>query len=200
MAPPAVNGHRVPSWLSHYDSLVVEAGHLNEVEFIAVPGLLQTAAYAEVVERAGEQILTDDQVMGRVDARLARQDVLHRNANPLHLVSLLAEGVLSSPIGGGAVMADQLDHIIEAAQQPNIEVRIIDPNRAPSAISGFELLTRPGDVDPFMVVTGAIDGAQYVDADDRIAKYVSRFGHLRDTALSPSETIRRIRDIRKTHE
>jgi hypothetical protein len=112
---------------------------------------------------------------------------------------VLAEGVLLSPAGGPDVMVEQLDHLIEVAQRPNIEIRLIDPDRRPSAISGFELLTRQGEIRPFMAVTFSVDGPDYIDVEDRVAKFVRRFDHLVSTALSTTETLQRLHDIRKTH-
>ena len=197
--PIEFNGHRVPHWLNTYESLVQAAGRLCEVEFIAIPALLQTKAYAAAVERAGDLLFTDHEVVERVDLRSERQKVLYRDPEPLQLVTLLGEGVLRDRVGSRDVMAEQLDHLAELAERPNIDLRMIGPGRAPSAIGGFELLTRPGDIDPFMAATLDVGGARYREDPDVVAKFVSRFNHLLDTALTPSETTRRIRDMRKTH-
>jgi hypothetical protein len=54
-----VTGHEVPDWLCHFDSLVLAAGQLAEVELGVVPHLLQTKAYADAAERSTELPLSD---------------------------------------------------------------------------------------------------------------------------------------------
>jgi transcriptional regulator with XRE-family HTH domain len=197
--PAVLNGHRVPRWLNTYESLVLEVERLGEVEFIAVPGLLQTKRYAEAAERSTELPLTDDQLLASVERRLARQAVLYREPDPLQLVTVLAEGVLLDRVGGPAVMVEQLDHLAEMARRPNVELRILGPGRAPAAIGGFELLSRPGEADPFMICTFDVGGPRYHEDPWLVARFASRFDHLVDTALSPTETLSRIREIRESH-
>jgi hypothetical protein len=196
--PVAVTGHQVPRWLSHYDSLVASAGRLCEVEFATVPDLLQTRAYATAVEGAGERPITDTEVTDRVEVRLARQAVLDREPEPLELTVLLGEGVVRDQVGGPRVMAEQLRHLTEMAQRPNVDVRLLGPGRAPSAINGFGLLVRPGDVAPFLVATLDVTGPNYEERAEIVAVFTRRFEHLLATAASPTETIRRIDDIRET--
>jgi transcriptional regulator with XRE-family HTH domain len=197
--PIELNGHKVPRWLNTYESLVQVAGQLGEVEFIAVPGLLQTKAYAEAAELASGVQLSADQLLAAIDLRIARQEILYRSESPLHLVTLLSEGVLLDPVGGPAVMVEQLDHLLEVGQRANIDLRLLGPGRAPSAIGGFELLTRQDDVDPFMAVTFSVAGPHYFDVEDQVAKFVARFEHLVSTSVPPDETARRIHDIRESY-
>jgi transcriptional regulator with XRE-family HTH domain len=198
-SPIVLNGHRVPRWLNTYESLVLEAGRLCEVEFIAIPGLLQTERYAEAAEQTTEMPLTDRQVRERVDLRLARQAVLYRDPEPLHLVTVLSEGILLDCVGAPDVMVEQLDHLLELGRRSNVQLRILGHGQAPAAIGGFELLTRRADTDPFMAVTFSVAGPHYFDVEDQVAKFVTRFDHLVHTALPPSDTLRRIEDIREKH-
>jgi transcriptional regulator with XRE-family HTH domain len=198
-APVELNGHRVPRWLNTYESLVLEAGWLGEVELSAIPALLQTKAYGAAVERAGELSFTEHEVIERIDVRAERQKVLDRQPDPLQLVAVLGEGVLRDPVGGGDVMVEQCDHLIELADRPNVEIRILGPGRTPSAIGGFELLARRDDPEPFMAVTADVTGPRYEDRPELVDTFAARFNHLLATALNPSETARRIRDIQETH-
>jgi transcriptional regulator with XRE-family HTH domain len=198
-AAPSMNGHGVPTWLSHYDSLVLAAGRLAVVELAVIPDLLQTKAYAAAVELAMEIPLSDHEVSERVERRAERQKVLYRDPEPLQLVAVLSEGVLLDRVGGPEVMATQLDHVADLAERPNVDVRIVGPGRAPSAINGFELLSRPGEADPFMAVAFSVDGPSYIDVAYRLTHLVARMNHLLDTALSASESADRIRDIREAH-
>jgi hypothetical protein len=128
----------------------------------------------------------------------ARQAVLDREPEPLELTVLLGEGVVRDQVGGPRVMAEQLRHLTEMAQRPNVDVRLLGPGRAPSAINGFGLLVRPGDVAPFLVATLDVTGPNYEERAEIVAVFTRRFEHLLATAASPTETIRRIDDIRET--
>jgi hypothetical protein len=170
------------------------------VERSAVHGLLQTKAYAAAVERYGPLQLTDEQILQRVDVRLARQSVLHREVDPLESVSLIAEAALRENVGGPDVMAEQLDHLIEVAQRPNVDVRILPADgRAVVVRGGFELLTRPGDVQPFMVVTFDVGGVNYEEGDYKIEPFVTMFDHLMGSALSAPDSIDHIEAIREDY-
>jgi hypothetical protein len=50
-----------------------------------------------------------------------------------------------------------------------------------------------------MAVTFSVAGPHYFDVEDQVAKFVTRFDHLVHTALPPSDTLRRIEDIREKH-
>jgi transcriptional regulator with XRE-family HTH domain len=196
--PDVGNGHHVPGWLSHYDSLVLAAGRLCEVEFATVPHLLQTRAYASAVERSTEQEVTDGEVSDRVEVRLTRQSVLERDP-ALQLTVLLGEGVLRDPVGGPHVMAEQLAHLVTMAERPSVDLRLLGPGRGPAAIGGFGLLIRPGDIAPFLAATLDVTGPSYEERAEMVAVFARRFEHLAATATTPEETIRRIDDIRETY-
>lgn len=85
-----------------------------------VPGLLQTADYTRAV--MGK--LPD--VENRVQLRLNRQNILTKKRNAPSYSVVLSEGALREPIGGPAVMAAQLRHIVDTTKaHDNITVRVI---------------------------------------------------------------------------
>ena len=198
--PMVLNGHRVPTWLNHYESLVLEAGRLAQVEKDVVPALLQTKAYAEAIERSGPLPFSEQQVTERVDVRLARQRVLHREPDPLESINLITEAVLRDVVGGRDVMIEQLDHLLDLAELPNVEVRIVPPDgTSANTRSSFELLMKPGETEPFMAVTLSIDGARYIEHSDLVPAFATAYGFVSAAALSPTESARRIHDIRESY-
>jgi transcriptional regulator with XRE-family HTH domain len=196
-----LDGHEVPSWLNTYESLAQAAGSLSIVERSAVHGLLQTKAYAATVERYGPLQLTDQQVIERVDLRLARQAVLYREPEPLQLTILIAETVLLDQVGGAEVMREQLDHLIEMAERPNVDLRLLPADgRAACARGGFELLTSATDSNPFMAVTfGPAGGVYYHENAHEIRPFIAMFDHLNAAAESDLNTTRRLKTIRETY-
>jgi transcriptional regulator with XRE-family HTH domain len=196
--PPALNGHDVPRWLTLYESLVHSAGAVHHVEKTQVPGLLQTPAYAALIERIGPIPLTDDQVHQRVEIRTARQHALTRPDNPLRLTALISQTVLDEQIGTPQIMAEQLDHLDRASRTPNIEIRLIPPDGSSAAAPcGFELLTQPGHHTPFLAVYFATDGPHYVEQADTVTAFTTIFDYLERLALPATESRRLIQTINK---
>ncbi|SCG68536.1 Helix-turn-helix domain-containing protein [Micromonospora halophytica] len=124
----------LPEWFEFYVGLEAEAARLRTYEAEAVPGLLQTEAYAREVYRrtAGEEGLER-----KVAARLRRQEVLRRE-NPVELSVVLNEAVLLRPVGGPAVMAEQLAHMARVAQSPNVTIHVL-----PFSAGGHPAMSAP---------------------------------------------------------
>jgi transcriptional regulator with XRE-family HTH domain len=90
----------------------------------AVPGLLQTPAYAREIVRAWDPGATQLQVERWVGVRIARQERLTGD-DPLQLSAVIAEGALRVAVGGAAVMRAQLKRLVDVAAQPNVELRVL---------------------------------------------------------------------------
>lgn len=107
-----------------------------------VPGLLQTSNYVRTIMRSGG--IPEDQVEIRVATRLGRREILTRS-RPVRFTALIGESVLRNPIGGPAVLAEQLDHLLRAADQENIDLRVIpdDAGWHPALEGGFALIHTP---------------------------------------------------------
>jgi transcriptional regulator with XRE-family HTH domain len=194
--PPDLASHAVPEWLTHYESLVEAAGRLAEIEFYLLPGLLQTRNYATCVQRNSWLRLNEDQVNERVEKLMKRQAVLSRPTGPLEVEALLLEWSLREAIGDDDVMAGQLNHLVELAERPNIEIRLIPADgRATSAIGAFQLLTRPESLNPFMACTVDVGGVRYHEDPDIVTKFADRFAYLASVTLDPDESIARIEAV-----
>jgi transcriptional regulator with XRE-family HTH domain len=199
-APLVLDGHPVPMWLSHYESLVEAAGWLGVAEPISIHGLLQTPAYAEVVERATEHSFSDEQVEERVERRLARQRALYRVRDALRLTAVVPEHLLRARVGGPEVMGEQLDRLVEIQQLPNVELLVLPADeRSTVIVNGFELIARPRDTVPFMSVTLDPGGvARYGEDPDVVTKFVAKFEHLVASALPPPDSVELIHDVRES--
>lgn len=118
----------------------IEAASVRIATFqpILFAGLLQSEVYARAVFSSGGD-LASDQVEEGVNARLARAELLEDTSHKL--VAVHTEGVLRWPLGGPAVMAHQLDHVVELSFRPNVHIGVIPwdkpVNVAP--LHGFDL-------------------------------------------------------------
>jgi hypothetical protein len=113
-------------------------------------------------------------------------------------VAVLHEGVLHDVVGGPDVMARQLDHLLAAAELGSVDVLVLPADgRATFCIGEFELLTKVGDVDPFMAVTFDPAGADYHERD--ADPFVVMFAHVRAAALPPDESFDCIDNTRERY-
>lgn len=112
---------------------------------VTVPGLLQTADYARSVIGLGHPLsaIPPTEVERAVRVRMRRQRLLE-GAAPLVVNALIDESVLHRRFGPPEVMRDQLRHILDVAQLPNLSVRIVplDGPHGPST-HAFVLLKFP---------------------------------------------------------
>jgi transcriptional regulator with XRE-family HTH domain len=93
----------------------------------AVPGLLQTEEYARAIHSAHQQVVHDPPGVfeRRVAVRMIRQQVLTTRNPPLELYAVIDESVLQRKVGSSEVMFEQLRHLAEVGQLPNVELRVL---------------------------------------------------------------------------
>jgi|SRR5450755_640638 transcriptional regulator with XRE-family HTH domain len=96
---------------------------LRSFEHTLVPGLLQTPEYARAV-LAVRPNTSPDELDDMVAARLARQAILDQDSPPA-LWAVIDEAVLHREIGGAKVMADQLLHLVDMSDRPNVTLQVI---------------------------------------------------------------------------
>lgn len=191
-----LDGGHIPHWLGHYASLEQSAAELRTFEPLVVPALIQTEVYAREVERAYHLPVTEEEVLRRAEVRLARQAVLKREPDPLHLYGVIDESILYRAVGGPETMAAQLDHLAAVGSMPNVDIRVI-PLRAASygaAFGAFQLLTSPGSGVPYIACSEDLVGKHYHDARDAVAAHGELFEHLFHEALDPAESIHLIHE------
>jgi len=102
---------------------------------VIVPGLLQTGESARAVISRVVNV-PPEEVDDRVAARLARQSLFSRD-RPARFSFYLHESVLRTPVGGGAVMWDQLHHMVRMSVRLYLVLRVVPASLgAPAAMAG----------------------------------------------------------------
>lgn len=192
-----LNGHTVPAWLGHLASLEQAAAHLWAFETTTVQGLLQTADYAFAIERADAVAKSEEGIARRVQTRMARQSVLTREPDPLTLALVLDEAILHRVAGNAEIMAAQLDHLADMAEQPNIDLQVLPLDAGVFVFGSFTLLASPDSEGPFMAITEDRAGPQYHDRPHEIEVHASLFEYLSDVALPSAESIDLLRSVSK---
>ena len=130
----------VPGWLQEYGDrlpkqIVTLVDHedkahgITDFEATWVPGLLQTPDYARaLITQAGT--VPADEIEERVSARLARQELFGRGTCA-RFAFFVHETALRLPVGGAAVLSDQLHHLLRMSVRPPVTIRVI-----PAALGG----------------------------------------------------------------
>ncbi|MBL8927679.1 MAG: helix-turn-helix domain-containing protein [Pseudonocardia sp.] len=160
---------------------------IGSIELLVVPGLLQTEHYARTL--MGVHGVGAERVERFVSSRRVRQEVLDR-PDPPTVSFIIDESVLLRAIGGRAVMRAQLEHLLEAAARPNLEIRII-----PLALGEhvglrgpFVLLRFSGTNDPDVVYIEQRRGdAIFQDEMEVIVNHGHLFTELEKRAASPDD-------------
>jgi hypothetical protein len=78
--------------------------------------------------RVGLRSYSEQELEDKVTARMDRQSVLTRPTPP-ELWVILEEAVIRRPVGGDAVMREQLAHILRLAATPRIFVQVLPISR-----------------------------------------------------------------------
>ena len=133
----------IPSWFESWLEAERQAHMLRIWQPLVIPGLFQTAEYARALFLAAgaDQDRADDLVTVRLD----RQAILER-PDPPHVVAVINESVLHGLIGSPQIMADQLVHLADRAERPNISVQVLPSETGANAgLSGaFDLASADG--------------------------------------------------------
>ena len=188
----------LPSWFRAAVGLEESASLIRAYEPQVVPGLLQTEGYIRAITAASSPAATEDFTERAVALRLARQQLLGRPDPPEYRV-VLDETVLRRTIGGHKVMRAQLEHLIQAAGQPQVTIQVI-PFAAgwhPALYGMFNIFRFPAAQLPNIVYTEALTGAYYLDKPDESARYTEALDRLCAQAASPERTVTILGEIAK---
>jgi hypothetical protein len=173
-----------------------DADYIQTIDRIAIPGLLQTRAYADAILAAGRH-LTNTRVDAdkREMARAARQQLLLRQ-DPLRLHALIDEAAIRRVVGGPATMMEQLSQVLTLAKRSNVEVQIVPESAgAYGAMSGpMQILGFDDPAEPATVYVEYEGGGAWFDNKEDVQKYSEMFRSALDLALSAAQSEALIRD------
>jgi len=185
-----------PGWLQQHGSrmpkqLVTLIDHENKAvaisafEATGVPGLLQTGEYARAVISRVVNVPSDE-VDDRVAARLARQSLFSRD-RPARFTFYLHESVLYTPVGGHAVMAEQLRHLQRMSLRSYLTLRVVPVALgAHAAMTGAFRLMEFAEFKPVAYLESETSSL-FLEKPEETAAYRRILGALADTALGEGQ-------------
>jgi transcriptional regulator with XRE-family HTH domain len=197
---------REPAWWTEYDDLKVhfpfigleqDATAITCFSMYFLPAFVQTADYARAIIKGIVPGIDPDVLDQRVAARLRRQELLYRSKPPLRYRALLDEAVLHRQVGGAAVMKAQIERVIELAEENRITVQVLPfaVGAYATSDSNFDYLEFGDSALPDLVYVEGLGRESYFDRPAELNRYRASLERLRDTALSPSESIKKIQQI-----
>ncbi|MFV2196951.1 helix-turn-helix domain-containing protein [Nocardiopsis sp. LOL_012] len=200
---------KVRGWWSKYKEVFgpqslpdfeAEASNVRTFESSVIPGLLQIPDYTSALLQGGRYTEAKE-IERRTQARMERRQILTR-INPARLRAVLDEAALRRVIGGPAIMADQLRHLLYMAKLPNVDVQLL-PFAAGShaALAGsFTILDFPDPRDlPVLFIETATDGI-FLEEAEEVDLHTVTFSDAQGSAMSTAHSARFIADILKSLE
>lgn len=186
--------------LSPYLGLEQAASAITAYTMYYIHALVQTEEYAHAIIKGIAPKMDPAVERERVEVRLRRQERLNE-PNPPRYRLLLDEAVLHRPVGGPKVMAAQIGKMIEMAGQEKVTVQVIPFSIGAYPISdiSFTLLEFS---EPMLTPVAFVEGlasSQYYERETDIDRYRECVEDVRDSALSPRESLKLMAAIRETY-
>lgn len=183
-----------------YIGLEAEAVSIRDYNTDVVNGLLQVEGYARAIFEAAEPPLDRAAIDQRIEARIKRQSLLTREGGPVFRI-ILDEGALHRPVGGPAVMRQQLARLVDAPNLPSVTFQLIPLKIGahPALDSTFVILEfNTTFVNDVVYVEGAV-GNIYLESAADLKRYRNMFARLEAIALDPEDSIALVSKIRSTY-
>jgi transcriptional regulator with XRE-family HTH domain len=196
---------RQPSWWTKYDDLKINpligyeqaATAITSFEMYFFPALLQSEDYARAIIKGIAPKIDEDILAQRVEARMMRQKLLQAPKPPKFRV-LLDEAVLHRHVGGPPVMKAQLDRVLSLMREEKAAVQVIpfEVGAYGASDSNFSYLEFTGTKVPDLVFVEGLVSQLYLERPDELERYREALDYLRDEALNPRDSAKRIEEIR----
>jgi transcriptional regulator with XRE-family HTH domain len=201
-------GAREQGWWTQYEDLDLdpyigleqEATAITCYSMYYVTALLQTEDYARTIIKSIAPKIDQAILEQRVEVRVRRQQLLESGNRPTYR-ALLDEAVLHRNVGGAALMAAQLDKVLQAVRlhQATIQVIPFSVGAYAAADSNFVLLEFGEPELPSVTFVEGLTGNQYHERKNDISRYRETIDYLRDSALSPRESVQLITEMQETY-
>ncbi|MFF3915207.1 helix-turn-helix transcriptional regulator [Streptomyces sp. NPDC001852] len=161
------------------------ATYRRDVEFLFIPGLLQTEDYARAAFSSRVPELPEEELELRVRHRMQRKVVLD-GPDPTPYEAIVHEAALRIKVDDRATARTQLSHVLELSEADHITVRVIT----------FELDGFGGAWSPMMLAGGAVprldtagrdvlQGTGFIDSEAQLGVLRTLFRRVEAASLDP---------------
>lgn len=187
-------------WAEHqqrYGDLEQEGAATKVYQNALVPGLLQTPAYVENLMR--EVVCKpDEDIPAAVAARLARQHILV--GTTAHLYFVITESVLRQPFGSHALMAEQLDRLVNVAGLRAVDLAVLPMDTSMPGTWGVSfVIHQMSDPDESVVNIELVSREVQEFGAGAVRPYLDQFDFYRAHALTGTDAIKFMESIANQH-
>jgi transcriptional regulator with XRE-family HTH domain len=176
---------RLPTPFLDLAELEQHSTYRRDVEFLFIPGLLQTAEYARAAFSSRVPELPDDELELRVRHRMQRKVILV-GSDPTPYEAVIHEAALRIRVSDRAGTRAQLFRVLEFSEADHITVRVV-----PFDLDGFG-----GAWSPMMLSGGAVPkldtavrdaphGTGFIDSEAQLGVFRTLFRRVEAVSLDP---------------
>jgi transcriptional regulator with XRE-family HTH domain len=185
--------------LSYKDFLTLEsdAESVRVYSPNLIPGLLQTGAYAREIIAAIGTNRSPEEVIALAEVRKMRQAILTKPHGPLKFWAVIHEAALHQRFAAQpSLMRDQLRHLLDMADLPNITIQIMPLNSTPhpGMLGLFEVVRFPQPW-PTVVMVENIRGGHFVEGIEDVQLFETAFDRVVAAALPVDDSRAIIRNV-----
>jgi hypothetical protein len=174
-------------------SLEDDATSIREWQTVLIPGLLQTAKYAERATMAGPDYVSPDEVAQLVKVREGRQAKIGEGGTSYAVI--IWEPVVTNSLVSPDVHLEQLKRLLEVGKRQNVSIQVLPLSAGVKAgmTYPFSSFSFDGQSNVEAVAIDNLRGASILEGADDLAAYTRAFDQLRSAALAPDASARLIR-------
>lgn len=195
----------IPRDFNHCMGLEAAAREITSWQVTLLPGLLQTPEYRRALIWAAHPDWPTADAERVLALAQRRRDKFNDTAFRLNV--LISEAALRYQVGGTAVMADQLLHLMSASESSNVSMRVVPFNaRSPIGlvVRSFVLFEFPVPsntqiAEPPVAYVEGYTGDLYLERTGEVTQYREAIRNIKRIALDEQETRDLVASIRKEH-
>lgn len=182
------------SWFRQWARLEAVAINLYTYECRLAPGLLQTEGYARTLFVNQLPPLGNEQIEAQWTARAARQRLLWERPNTAYSF-ILEEQLFLRRTGGVEVTRGLIGHVLEVAEQRNVELQVMPQVRETHAgLDGPMQLLETPENQWFAYCEGQESG-QFISDSKVVSMLQMRYARMRSQALTLEDSLSLLRRI-----
>ncbi|MFF5494662.1 helix-turn-helix domain-containing protein [Streptomyces aquilus] len=195
----AMTTDRTRGWWEEYQGLLPtafldlaelehHARYRWDVDFLHVPGLLQTRNYAQALFSYVNPEHPASELDRWVEHRMQRKVIIER-PDPIPYRAVLHEAALRIRVGDRAATRTQLTRIMELSEADHITVRVIPFDLDGFGGAGSDMVYAGGPVPELdTVVRDSPNGTVFIDAEAQLSRFRTLFRKVEAESLEPGRS------------
>jgi transcriptional regulator with XRE-family HTH domain len=177
----------IPAPFSNFLGLESAATRIRIFEPLMIHGLFQIESYAQALSEAVGPGLAEAEVDRQVQIRMERQQRTLTDM-PAEIWLMLDEAALRRPIGGRAVMAHQIRHLIKQPRSITIQVVPFANGGYPGVAGAVTIFDLPEELHTAVGYVESQAGNLYLEKSEDLGRTEAVYRHISAAALSKQQS------------